>query len=297
MKSKVIVCTIQLAGLVAVAMAAPAQEHDRRARIDVESYVIDAEVNPRTQSISASAAIKLTPQDDRVFGLAFELNNALNVTRVTDETGRAIPSSRNAQDYTVRLNMSEPLERGKPVTIKIAYEGRLSGAEESPIYGIRFASIQNDFAYLLYPSRWFPVNDYLADRFSAEMNITVPAGYRVLGSGIDSKSEAGEKVTYTYKFSQQSFPGSIGIVKGEPTRVSMQGATSFVYFRKAASMAQSYGDEMGKVMTFATATFGIPPSASLQVMETEDGAPNGFPRLECCFSIRGPSDHNPISGC
>src|SRR5262249_49145944 len=159
----------------------------------------DADVNPRTQSLAATATIKFTPLDDRVFGLSFELNNALNVTRVTDESGRAIPSSRNAQDYTVRLNLSEPLEKGKPVKIKVQYEGRLSGTEESPIYGIRFASIQNDFAYLLYPSRWFPINDYSADRFSAEINVTVPEGYRVLGSGIDSKNAAGGKITYTYK--------------------------------------------------------------------------------------------------
>ncbi|MBI4907080.1 MAG: peptidase M1 [Acidobacteria bacterium] len=276
MRGKGSASRILLAGLLLGAAAAQAQERDRRARIDVESYVIDAEVNPRTQSLAATAAIKFTPLDDRVFGLAFELNNALNVTRVADESGRAIPASRNAQDYTIRLNLSEPLEKGKAVLIKVQYEGRLSGTEESPIYGIRFASIQNDFAYLMYPSRWFPINDYMSDRFSAEMNITVPSGYRVLGSGIDSKSEAGDKITYSYKFSQQSFPGSIGIAKGEPARVSTQGATSFVYFRSGASMAQQYGDEVGKVLSFATSLFGIPPSASLQLIETEDGAPNGY---------------------
>ena len=49
------------------------------------------------------------------------------------------------------------------------------------MYGIKFASIQKDHAFLMYPARWFPVNDYTADRYTADINITVPAGYRVLG--------------------------------------------------------------------------------------------------------------------
>jgi aminopeptidase N len=41
-------------------------------------------------------------------------------------------------------------------------------------------------------------------------------------------------------------------------------------------MAQSYGDEIGKIMTFFTATFGLAPQSSLTVVETEDGTPNGY---------------------
>ena len=70
--------------------------------------------------------------------------------------------------------------------ITFVYDGRLSGDEESPIYGIKFAAIQNDYAFLLYPSRWFPVSGYTADRFTSTMNITVPQGYQVIGSGSGS---------------------------------------------------------------------------------------------------------------
>ncbi|MFN7937439.1 MAG: M1 family aminopeptidase [Bryobacteraceae bacterium] len=265
-----------LAGLLLAAGTVSAQDRDRRAKFDIEHYVLEADVNPRTQTLGARATIKLTPGEDRVGGLAFELNNALTVTKVTDAEGRSVPMSRNHQDYTVRLSFNEPLEKGKAITLTFDYEGRLSGQEDSPIYGIKFASIQNDYAFLLYPSRWFPVNDYQVDRYTAKMKISVPEGYRVLGSGRELKETASGKEVYTFEVTQPAFPGSIGVVKGEGLRVSSEGVTSNVYFRKASAMARQYGDDIGKILTWETSLYGLAPSANLAVMETEDGAPNGY---------------------
>ncbi|MBI3680743.1 MAG: peptidase M1 [Acidobacteria bacterium] len=262
--------------LAALGVIAPAQERDRRDRVDVESYVIEAEVNPRTQTLAAKAEMRLVPVDDRITSLTFELHNALNVSRVTDAEGRQIPASRSQQDFTLRLNFNDPLAKGQALTLVFYYDGRLAGEEESPVYGIRFAAIQPDYAYLLYPARWFPVNDYQADRFSAELKITVPAGYRVLGSGIERKESAGDKTVYSFRFQQQSFPGSIGIARSEPVRVSSQGVTSELFLRSAAAAAQAYGEEIGKILSFETSLFGLAPSANLMVMETEDVAPNGY---------------------
>ena len=41
-------------------------------------------------------------------------------------------------------------------------------------------------------------------------------------------------------------------------------------------MAQPYGEEFGKIMTYFTGLFGLPPYANLTVVETENGAPNGY---------------------
>ena len=96
---------------------------------------------------------------------------------MTDETGKQIPASRSQQDFTVRLSFDPPLAKGKPVTLTFHYDGNLTGnIEDSPVYGIKFAAIHPDYAYLLYPARWFPVSGYTTDRFSAEMNIRVPGG-------------------------------------------------------------------------------------------------------------------------
>src|SRR3981189_1189097 len=204
-------------GLLTVAMVAGvAQAEERRTRIDVEHYAIDVEVNPRTQSLTAKAAVRFIPLDDNTTSAPFELNNALNVSKVVDQQGRQVAASRYQQVFRINVNFSPPLEKGKPVTVTFYYDGRLSGQEDSPVYGIKFASIQNDFAYLMYPARWFPVSGYTSDRYAAEMNISVAKGFKVVGSGNDTDQPAGDKVTYNFKFDRASFPGSIAVVKDEP---------------------------------------------------------------------------------
>src|SRR5882724_6919704 len=167
-------------------VAGLAQAQERKSLIDVDSYVIDADINQRTQSLAAKAEVRFTPLSDNTNSVAFELNNALNVSKVVDAQNRQVPTSRSQQDFTVHLNFNEPLERGKPTTVTFYYDGRLSGQEDSPVYGIKFGSIQNDFAYLMYPARWFPVSGYTTDRYAAEMNISVAKGFKVLGSGNDT---------------------------------------------------------------------------------------------------------------
>jgi hypothetical protein len=255
--------------------AAPAQER-RASRIDVDQVTVDAEVSPSAQTISAKAVIQFTPLDDSVTSATFELNNALSVARVTDGKGAQIPASRNQQDSTVRLSF-DPLPKGQPVTVTFEYDGKLSGAEESPVYGIKFAAIQPDYAYLMYPARWFPVYGYTTDRFAADLRITVPAGFTVLGSGIDSQKAAGEKTTYEFKFERRAFPGSIAVVKGAPVKVQEEGVTTSFYFRgEQAEMAQAYGEQIGREMSWFTGSFGMPLVANLTVIQTEEGAPNGY---------------------
>src|SRR5262245_38168359 len=98
-------------------LAGVTHAQERKSRIDVESYVIDADVNQRTQSLAAKAAVRFTPLDDNTSSVVFELNNALNVSKVLDEQSRQIPASRSQQDFTIHLNFNEPLQKGKPVTV------------------------------------------------------------------------------------------------------------------------------------------------------------------------------------
>ncbi len=250
---------------------------ERRARIRVDHYNIDAEIQPATQALIATAEVNFVPLDNNTSAAAFELNNALTVSKVVDGKGAAVNDSRNQQDFTVRLTFDQPLAKGQPSTLTFTYEGRLGGNEDSPVYGIKFAAIHPDYAYLLYPARWFPVIGYTTDRFSADMHITVPSGYQVLGSGIDTHQAAGDKMVYSFHFEHPSFPGSIAIVKDPGAKVTSEGVTSTLYFRgEEKSMTQQYGETIGQMMSYFTGDFGLPPNANLAVVETETGAPNGY---------------------
>lgn len=268
---------IGVALAIAAAAAVPALAQ-RRGRIDVQHYAIEAEVNPNTQSLSAKATVRFVPEDDNLNAASFELNNALNVSRVEDGNGRQVPASRSRQDFSVRLSFDPPLERGKPVSLTFHYDGQLTGSiEDSPVYGIKFAAVHPEFAYLLYPARWFPVSGYTTDRYAADISVSVPAGYKVLGSGLDSSAAAGERMIHKFQFDRQSFPGSIAVVKGQGNAITSAGATTTLYFRgPEQEMAGAYGEEIGRIVTHFSSLFGLAPYANLTVVQTEDGAPNGY---------------------
>jgi aminopeptidase N len=253
-----------------------AQGQAQRPRMDVDNYTIDAQVDPSAQTIRATAKIQFTPLDDSS-SLSFELNNALNLESVTDEAGRQVPASRVAQDMSVRLSLAQTLPKGKPATLTFVYGGKLTGAEESPVWGIKFAAVHPEFAYFMYPARWFPVNDYTTDRFTADLKVTVPTGYKVIASGLGAADLAADgKIAMRFQSVTPSFPGSFAVVQGDPTTISSGGINTALYFRGRKDMAGAYGQEIGRAMEFLSGVYGPLPDRNLMVIETEAGTPNGY---------------------
>jgi len=253
-------------------------QSEKRAQIDVGSYTIDAQINPDAQTITARAAVRFTPLDDQTAAVTFELNNALNISRIVDDKGQSFQSSRNQSDNTVRVTFPNGLPKGQPATLIFNYDGRLTGNEDSPIYGIKFAAIQHDYAFLLYPARWFPVSGYTTDRFTSKITVTVPQGYTVIGSGIDPKPAAATDSTiFSFDFAKPSFPGDIAIERGQPVKNATDGLTTTLWFRDAeSSMANAYGTATAEMMGYFTSIYGLAPYANLTVIETADGSPNGY---------------------
>ena len=245
-------------------------------RMLVESYSIDAEINPKNQTLAANVQVRCSAMDDNQTTATFELNNALTLARVVDGENRQIAVSRSQQEPNVKLSFPYSLSKGKPVTLSFTYDGKFTGQEESPIYGIKLIGLHEQSSFLLYPARWFPVLDYSVGRFTADMKITVPAGYRVIGSGTVTEDKRGDSTVYKFQYTKPSFPGSIAIVKGEPQPVSTNGITTRFYLNSKKAMAQAYGEEIAKVIIYFTSLFGNPPQTNLTVVETEDGAPNGY---------------------
>jgi len=258
------------AGLL-LAFSAAAQ--DRRANLDVESYKIQAKIDAAQQSLSAQAQVTFVPLDDRVTTATFELNNALNLGGIVDSSGQPLQSTRGVGDFTVRVNFAQPLAKGAATTITFTYSGRLGGEEESPVYGINFAAIKSDHAYLLYPARWFPVNGYTADRYQMELTVQAPTGFKVISSGLEMPGAEGT----VFRSTQPGFYGSLALVQGTAQKISAEGVTTDVWFRgEHQSLAKSFGDETAKVMNFLTSLYGVPQQKNLALVETGENAPNGF---------------------
>ncbi len=263
--------------LILTLAVATASAQERRPRIDVQHYKIQAEIQPRTQSITARAEVRFTPLEE-TSSAVFELHNGLNVSRVLGDKDEDIPATRYQQDSTVRLSFRAPLPKGQPAAATFLYDGRLTGLENSPVEGINFATLGADRAFLLYPARWFPVSGYTTDRFSAELILTAPSNLQPIASGLHTTQPGADgKTVHTFRYERSSFPGSVALVSTRPDQVAHQGTTTTLYFRDdAREQANAYGDATGQILQYLSSIFGPPPSASLTIVETEEHAPNGY---------------------
>src|SRR5204862_5829100 len=198
--------------------AAPAWAAEKM-RLRVDDYQIDAELSPHSHKLTAKAMVKFTALEDLNIA-SFELHNGLRVNKVLDERGKPLSAERVTQDSTVRVQLPNGLSKDSATTLTFDYEGQLNSADDSPVQGLTLASIDDDTSYLLYAGRWFPVNAYGINRFTATMNITVPAHMLVIGSGKETQGNTppSKKVaaaaavptkTYTFTWDKPSFPGTI----------------------------------------------------------------------------------------
>src|SRR5579872_6702977 len=251
-----------------------------KTRLEVDDYQIDAELTPHTHKISARAKVKFTAVDD-INAATFELHNGLRVTKVTDESGQTLSAERIAQDFTVRVQLSKPLSKGSSTSLTFDYDGTLDSADDSPVQGMKLASINDDTTYLLYAGRWFPVNAYGINRFTATMNITVPAHMVVIGSGKETvgnpsaskKPGAGALAgkTYTFVWDKPSFPGSIVAGTFQEFKSDEAGVDLHVFFKPVhQNLGSLYAETAIKEFTYYVTLYGPAPSTTLRVVEIPD---------------------------
>ena len=265
-----------LAAALLAAVAAPLDAQTERPLIDVQSYEIDARVDPGSSQLQAEAKVTFIPREETA-EVIFELHNGLEVTRITTDDGQFLNPLRYRQDFSVRVSYPDTLLVGTPTTLTFEYGGQLVGYENSPIEGVDAANIRPDKTYLLYPARWFPVNGYAADQFSSTIRLSTPAGYTGLGSGIGSSEETADGEVHTFTFSQQSFPGSVALVQSEPIRAEVDGITTTVHFPgQSEDIARQYGEAAGEMVGYYTELFGPPYSQNLTLVELGEFGPDAY---------------------
>ena len=250
-----------------------------KARLRVDDYQIEAELNPHQHKISAKAKVKFTALDDLSVA-TFELNNALRLTKVTDANNKPLSAERVTQDSSVRIPLTTGLTKDASTTMTFEYEGVLDSADESPVQGLKLASIGDDTSYLLYAGRWFPVNAYGMNRFTSTISVTIPAHMLAIGSGkmsvadsAPSKKTPGAVAgkTYTFVSDRPSFPGTIIAGVFQETRSEDAGVDLHVYFKPLhQKLAPEYTNAALKEFTYYITSFGPLPSPTLRVVELPD---------------------------
>jgi hypothetical protein len=251
-----------------------------KTRLRVDDYQIDAELTPHTHKIAARAKVKFTALED-ITAATFELHNGLRVTKVTDDAGKSLTTERITQDFTVRVLLSKPLSKNSSTTVAFEYDGTLDTGDDSPVQGLKLASINDETSYLLYAGRWFPVNGYGINRFTATMNITVPAHMVVIGSGRETAggASASKKTgtsslptkTFTFVWDKPSFPGTIVAGTFQEFKSDEAGVDLHVFFKPVhQNLGAMYAETAIKEFTYYVTLYGAAPSTSLKVVELPD---------------------------
>jgi hypothetical protein len=251
-----------------------------KTRLRVDDYQIDAELTPHTHKIAARARVKFTALED-ITAATFELHNGLRVTKVTDDAGKSLTTERITQDFTVRVLLSKPLSKNSSTTVTFEYDGTLDTGDDSPVQGLKLASINDETSYLLYAGRWFPVNGYGINRFTATMNITVPAHMVVIGSGRETAggASASKKTgtsslptkTFTFVWDKPSFPGTIVAGTFQEFKSDEAGVDLHVFFKPVhQNLGAMYAETAIKEFTYYVTLYGAAPSTSLKVVELPD---------------------------
>jgi predicted negative regulator of RcsB-dependent stress response len=278
-------------------------------RVQVDDYVIDAELQPSAHKLIAHAKVKVTALDD-VNVVSFELHNGLRATKVLDENGKPLSAERISQDSSIRVPLPNGLTKGSSTTLTFDYEGILENADDSPVQGLKLAYVGDDTSYLLYAGRWFPVVNYGINRFTSTINVTVPAHFTVIGSGKESiangpiasttttKSEevttltkrgtkktvkkstttedalpkpTGPVKTFTFVSDTPSFPGTIIAGQFTDTQYNEAGIDLHVYFKPAhQALAAEYATTAAKEYTFFTTLYNPFPAPTLRIVELPD---------------------------
>src|SRR3974390_2622189 len=120
---------------VALLIALPALAVEK-VHLRVDDYQIEAELNSHSHILKAKAKVKFTALDDLSVAV-FELNNALRLTKVSDEKNKPLSAERVTQDSTVRIPLTSGLAKDASSTLTFEYEGTLNSADESPVAGLK----------------------------------------------------------------------------------------------------------------------------------------------------------------
>ncbi|HEY2118206.1 MAG TPA: hypothetical protein VGH37_03395, partial [Candidatus Acidoferrum sp.] len=250
-----------------------------------EKYEVSTYVDTSAQGINSVAKVTFLAQEVSS-NLRVELHENLEIRDVKGSDGKPLTFQREADNpLYVMVFLPAPVGAGKEVTLTFNYGGLLANEENSPVPNTRVASINKDWAYLLLPSRWFPLTNYPSNRYTGTFRLNVPDTMAVAGTGkadspqpIAPKSPAeSPRYMYTFRCDRAEPNGSFvaGPLQLNPKQA--EGISVAVYAPRADSgKAQEFANNVAHQEIIFSDLFGSLPESDLTVIELPDGTLREF---------------------
>jgi Peptidase family M1 domain/Tetratricopeptide repeat len=259
------------------APAAPsflAEHYDVSASLDSIGQTISAVAKVDFRAVEASSSVRV------------ELHPNLNVTDVRTPDGKSLSFDRDSQNpLTLTVVLPSPVGAGGRATLAFTYNGILANEENSPVQGVRMASINKDGAYLLLPARWFPLTNFPSNRYTATFRLNVPDTFAVAGSGKSSapapvagKSPVqGGRLLYTFQCGNAAPHGTFVAGNLQLNPKQAEGINVAVYApRSASGNAQDFANDVARSATIFSDMFGPLPDPDVTLIQLPDGTLRDF---------------------
>jgi len=250
-----------------------------------EHYDVSASLDPIGQTISAVAKVDFRAVEASS-SVRVELHPNLNVTDVRTADGKSLSFDRDSQNpLTLTVVLPSPVGAGGRATLTFTYAGILANEENSPVQGVRMASINKDGAYLLLPARWFPLTNFPSNRYTATFRLNVPDTFAVAGSGkssapapVAAKSPAqGGRLLYTFQCGNAAPHGTFVAGNLQLNPKQAEGINVAVYApRSASGNAQDFASDVARSATIFSDMFGPLPDPDVTLIQLPDGTVRDF---------------------
>jgi tetratricopeptide (TPR) repeat protein len=250
-----------------------------------EHYDVSASLDPISQTISAVAKVDFRAVEASS-SVRVELHPNLNVTEVRGGDGKSLSFDRDSQNpLIVTVMLPSPVGAGGRTTLTYTYAGILANEENSPVPGVRMASINKENAYLLLPARWFPLTNFPSNRYTATFRLIVPDTFAVAGSGKASAPSPvaakppmqGGRLMYTFQCSTAAPHGTFVAGNLQLNPKQAEGLNVAVYAPRAASgNAQDFASDVARSAVIFSDMFGSLQDTDFTVIQLPDGTVRDF---------------------
>jgi tetratricopeptide (TPR) repeat protein len=267
-------------------LSAPLQaQTSPRSGFLAEHYDLSASLDAIGQSISVIAKIDFKAQEVSSV-VRVELHQNLEVKDIKGADGRALSFERDNQSpLSIVVTLPAAVAAGARVTLTFEYSGLLANEDNSPVPGVKLATISKDGAYLLLPARWFPLTNFPSNRYTGTFRLNVPDTFAVAGTGKASapqpmagkSSVEGGRLVYTFECTQAAPNGTFVAGELQLNPKQAEGINVAVYGpRSASANAADFAADVARSVTMFSDMFGALHQPEFSVIQIPDGTLRDF---------------------
>ena len=244
-----------------------------------EHYDVAATLDANGQAIFATAKVRFRVKEASGV-VRVELHPNLTVSDVKSEQGASLKFDRDGTSpLALRVDLPTAVAANSTVTLTFTYSGVLANEENSPLPGVRLASIYKDGAYLLLPARWFPLTGYPTNRFTGTFRLNVPDSFAMAGTGkalapapVAGKTAGeGSRLQYVFECTRPAPNGTFVAGNLELNTKQAEGVNVSIYAPRSASanLGDFAADVARGIIAFSD-MFGPLPDPNMTLIQIPD---------------------------